>query len=229
MSFRNLVGMRFGRLKVISFSHKKKSGGYRERKSIIYWKCKCDCGKVKVLAAYALGPNRTKSCGCLLSDTMKKRMTTHGLSKTRLHTIWSGMRKRCYLPTTTRYECYGGRGIKVCEEWRNSFMAFHNWAIFNGYEKHLTIDRIDNDGDYTPDNCRWATRKEQMNNTSDNVRIEIDGEIYDAEGAANVVGLPPQILEGRWARGQRGADLFRPYKQRRDLKGRRKEAIRDKQ
>lgn len=103
-------------------------------------------------------------------------LTTHGLSKTRLHTIWHSMYCRCNYPTTNQYKNYGGRGIKICEEWEHNFLNFYNWAMANGYQDNLTIDRIDVNGNYEPSNCRWITRKEQCSNRTDNVFYTFNGE-----------------------------------------------------
>lgn len=100
----------------------------------------------------------------------------HGLKNTRLFSIWTNMKSRCYNKKSTNYNRYGGRGIKVCDEWRNDFKSFYDWAMSNGYEEHLTIDRIDNDGNYEPSNCRWATVKEQSLNTIKNRLVTIRGE-----------------------------------------------------
>lgn len=126
--------------------------------------CKCDCGKEKIVYYCNLIKNHTTSCGCKRSKNLKDIATTHGLSNTRLFRIWCEMKHRCYLKSDTNYFKYGARGIKVCEEWKNDFVNFYNWSINNGYKEDLTIDRIDNEEGYFPENCRWATYAQQNKN-----------------------------------------------------------------
>lgn len=137
------------------------------------WVCRCKCGTVKTLARQALVDGRSYSCGCSKKNEVHPN-TTHGMARSRLHQIWCSIKCRCrhgYGKSNT----YLKRHIGICDEWENSFINFYNWSVANGYADSLTIDRIDNDGDYSPDNCRWITIEEQQSNKSNTVFIEVDG------------------------------------------------------
>ena len=163
----DLSGKRFGRLTVLGLDH-------MNWNSISYWLCKCDCGNEVIVARHNLLRGTTKSCGCYSSEMSRDRLTKHGMTGQRLYTIWRGMRRRCIDENDNHYDRYGGRGINVCHEW-NDFETFHDWAMHNGYEPGLTIDREDNDGNYCPENCRWVTAMAQANNRSSNRRFTYNG------------------------------------------------------
>ena len=129
------------------------------------WICKCKCGNERIVRGSDLRLGKSKNCGCVNKARFKKIIFKHGLDGTRINRIYWGMKARCYNKNYHKYPNYGARGIKICDEWKNDFMAFYNWAINNGYADNLSIDRINNDGNYEPSNCRWATAKQQANNT----------------------------------------------------------------
>ena len=141
----------------------------------IVWKCKCDCGNDVLVTGCRLTSNHTRSCGCLLKEINRKKLTKHGKYNTRIYNIYDAMKQRCYNPRNSSYKYYGTKGIKVCDEWLNDFVSFYSWSIANGYKDNLTIDRINADEDYKPSNCRWATYKEQVENRKCNHWITYNG------------------------------------------------------
>lgn len=131
-----------------------------------YWKCRCTCGNVKIIRGADILNGKTQSCGCLQRERTSNANAKHRLHDSRLYNIWCGMKQRCFYKNHVRYHRYGARGITVCDEWKNDFQAFYDWSMSHGYADDLTIDRINNDGNYEPSNCRWATPKEQYKNQS---------------------------------------------------------------
>ena len=204
-TFVDLTGKRFGRYTVIS---RAESQTYRDCKRVrtrTMWNCKCDCGNVKVVSADALRGGHVVSCGCYKKEHDHTRCMTHGATvdrkRTRLYKIWDGMKARCYNPRKTYYPIYGGRGIEMCDEWHYSFESFRNWALANGYDDSLTIDRIDNDGNYCPENCRWATVSQQNNNKSTSHYLTYNGETKTIMQWAEATGFTFHAIYARLAKG----------------------------
>lgn len=199
--FVDLTGKRFNRLLVL-----RRTENYVDKRGVItaQWVCLCDCGKEKVLRTGDLTTGHYQSCGCLNRERLLQSHTKHGLGKTRIYHIYLGMMDRCYdEKNCSSYKYYGGRGITVCDEWHGGEGAkrFKEWAIKNGYKDGLTLDRIDCNGNYTPDNCRWVTYKTQNNNKRDNHYITIGEETKTAKQWADQVGMNYTTLLARLSHG----------------------------
>lgn len=166
------TGKRYGRLVVVRRVPAESIGAH--------WLCQCDCGETVVVKGGNLRTGDIQSCGCWNSEVSSARAlarnTTHGYSHHQLYEVWHGMKRRCCDPNQVWYENYGGRGISVCDEWANDAKAFVEWALENGYEDGLSIDRIDNNGNYEPCNCRFVTNRENQNNKRTNVCVRAFGE-----------------------------------------------------
>ena len=189
----DLTGQRFGHLTVI-----KRAGSQGKNTT---WLCRCECGKECIVQSSNLKNQKNISCGCNRRQLASKKFKTHGMAKTRLYKEWRRMKERCHLKTKDGYERYGGRGITVCSEWLNSFEAFRDWALANGYRDNLTLDRINVDGNYEPSNCRWATNSEQQSNKSSNRFITFDNRTQTLSQWARETGIRKDTLRCRLENG----------------------------
>lgn len=190
----DLTGQQCGRLLVME-----RTGSDKRRNAL--WLCQCECGERVTVRACDLKSGHTESCGCLKRERQRASVTTHGAAETRLYHIWEGMKSRCMNGSDRSYKDYGGRGITVCAEWENSFEAFRDWALENGYRDNLTIDRENNDGPYSPNNCRWATAKQQGNNRRSNRMIAHNGETHTLTQWAELTGIKYEALCQRLRNG----------------------------
>jgi len=189
MKPRNIIGLKFGRLTVISFSH-------RNHLHKRCYKCKCSCGNEKVIESQSITDGRTRSCGCLHDEVAGNRARTHGKSGSATHGIWQGMMNRCFTKSNEHYSRYGGRGITVCERW----LKFENFLEDMGERPDgLTIDRIDGNKNYSPDNCRWATWSEQRANQARNAFGTYQGETLCAAHWAKRINTSKTTI-ARWLR-----------------------------
>ena len=193
----DVTGERFGRLTAI---RRGKTGPNRA----VYWICQCDCGNTKEVALGNLKRGFVKSCGCLRKDNMAS--VTHGMSDTRIYHVYQDIKARCYNEKSNSYNNYGGRGIRMCDEWLRDPSSFIAWAYTNGFDENAprgvcTIDRINTDGNYEPSNCRWIDAREQANNRRTNVYIEFDGETHTLTEWAEITGIGRTTLSNRLKMG----------------------------
>lgn len=181
----DLTGQRFGMLTVIERAGNNSSGS-------ALWRCICDCNNETIVRTAVLNNGHTASCGC---QKLQSRLR-HGMNNTPLYSSWECMKARCNNPHNIGYSNYGGRGIQVCDEW-NDFVQFMEWANVNGYKEGLTLDRIDVNGNYEPDNCRWATKQEQANNRRTCIMITYFGETHSLKDWCRILNLPYSIIRTR--------------------------------
>lgn len=193
---KNLIGSRFGRLLVI-----KEAGRSKRREKL--WLCKCDCGNEKITPTSYLTSGDTSSCGCYRKESelnnLSKFWKKSSIKKEypRLYRIWIGMKTRCYNKNDKSYRYYGARNIKVCNDWKNNFIRFKDWAISNGYKDDLTIDRINVDGNYEPQNCRWITIQEQNNNKRNTIIVTLNRETNNIKYFSDKYNIEPQKIRDR--------------------------------
>lgn len=195
---RDLKGQKFGKLTVIDFAEIKNN--------YAYWNCVCDCGNKKIARGANLISGQTKSCGCLNSTNHTK----HREGKSRLYVIWAGMKQRCSNPRRRDYKNYGGRGISVCQEWQD-YLVFRAWALSSGYSDGLSIDRIDEDGNYCPNNCRWVNETVQRNNRTDSNKLTVNGDTKTATEWSAISGVSADRIRKRKRLGWSDEDaVFKP-------------------
>ena len=200
----DLMGKVFGRWTVLGFSH---CNG-----RVKYWQCKCACGTLKAVRQESLTSGRSTSCGCYhreLAAEIGNRSRTHGDFGTRLYGIWAAMKRRCLNQHTKFYRDYGGRGITVCDDWMK-YTKFNDWATSTGYVEGLSIERIDVNGNYCPENCMWIPRCKQCANRRNSVRIEYNGTQYSLREIADITGLKLRTIKGRYERGCSPDEIFDP-------------------
>ena len=190
-----MLGNKFGKLTVIEELKERSKNGHKQ------YKCLCECGNIKIVRGDTLKNGTSQSCGCSVG-------VMHGLSKSKLYKILNGMKNRCYNSNAYNYKYYGGRGITVCDEWLNEFMAFYDWAINNGYKDGLSIDRIDSNGNYDPTNCRWETSKQQCNNKRNNIKLTYNGKTQTLSQWAEEFGINYNTIATRYYRGWETKDIL---------------------
>lgn len=207
--FIDLTGKVFGRLTVVKRA--------ADRHKHVYWQCQCTCGNIVEIEGSSLKSGKSTSCGCFGKEQRLAANTKHNLSHSRIKRIYYDMRSRCYDSNTPKFKNHGGRGIVVCEEWmgEHGLEVFYDWAIKNGYQENLSIDRIDNNGNYSPDNCRWATTEEQNFNRRNNRLFEINGMSKHAKDWCAEYNVNINTFWQRDRKGLTGQDLIAPVKNRR--------------
>ncbi len=213
--YKDLIGMKFGKLAVMERTENYIS---RSGRKYTQYLCKCDCGRTFVAYSQMLLDGRTWQCGCETGHYMPRGEDRHGdASPTapghRLYALWCGIKRRCYYPKIPGYSDYGGRGIRMCDEWLNDYKAFRTWAIENGYDINVprgecTIDRIDIDGDYSPENCRFVDIATQNDNKSNVIHVEYHGETHNLKQWAEIFGINYTTLQNRYHCGYTGDKLF---------------------
>lgn len=196
----NLIGEKYGKLTVTE------SAGYgvdKDGKRYHLWKCICECGNSKIVNQHSLVTGGIKSCGCLRKRDYTQPTSNHGMSRTRIYHIYHGIKDRCLNENDMHYPEYGGRGICLCDEWqgKDGFLNFYKWSMNHDYDETLTIDRIDVNGNYEPDNCRWTSRSIQQMNKRNNARYVLYGEEYHINEIAEKYHISVNTLKGRLRKG----------------------------
>lgn len=203
-SLKNLVGMTFGRLTVIE-----RAGSDKHKNAL--WRCRCTCGNEIFVVSQKLLSGHTQSCNCLNREINSKRLTKHGKSSTKIYRTWCGIKNRCFDSTCEHYDCYGGRGVTIYDEWLD-FQNFYDYVsqLEHFEEPGYSLDRIDNNGNYAPGNIRWANQKTQQRNKRTNRIVEYEGVEMSLAEAAEKSGIKYNTLCNRLRHGDKGDKLFRP-------------------
>lgn len=207
--YNDLAGHSFGDVVVLGIDESSGGAGKHKR-----WVCECTlCGKKFTAESSHLKNGEITKCRVCAN---RSSATTHGSSKERLYRIWVGMKQRCYHKNNPNWAQWGGRGISICDDWGagtldiNGYLSFREWSLANGYDDSKSIDRINNDLDYNPTNCRWADRQTQNSNTRQNVQITIDGVTHTAAEWSRITGLKPDTIRQRFHHGKTGAAIIAP-------------------
>lgn len=190
---KDITGERFGRLVALHPDNSTRP----KSSTALFWKFQCDCGNTTIANGNEVRKGKIKSCGCFHNESVSKRFKKHGQSGSKLYDVWAAMKQRCYNPNNKDYKNYGNRGISMSTSWRNNFSEFEKWAHQNGYQERLSIDRINYNGNYEPNNCRWTNPTVQANNTRKNVVIEFRGKKHTVAEWAKILGITYSTLEGR--------------------------------
>lgn len=204
MKTEEMLGKKYGRLLITGFESEIKNGHYRT-----YLLCKCDCGADVRIRKDGVLNGAVVSCGCNKKEKAHfsglkhaQSCITHGMTKTRLFSIWRSMKARCYNKTCGGFQNYGGRGITVCDDWKNSFEKFRDWAISNGYKDNLSIDRINVNGNYEPSNCRWVTMLDQQSNKTTSHYITYQNKTLTLSQWSRELNIPTSTIYNRIRRGK---------------------------
>lgn len=203
---KDLSGQRFGRLVAVKPFGKNKYGN-------ILWLCKCDCGNEHIVSSGKLVQGKSKSCGCYRKENSTKLLEKHGITtggKPRTFIIWSGMKARCYNLKSTSYKSYGGRGIRICDEWlgKNGFKNFHEWAMANGYKEDFEIDRINGNGNYEPSNCQWIPKHENRTKQRNAKYFEVNGKTLNISQWCRELGISRSLAYKNLALGEKSFTNF---------------------
>jgi hypothetical protein len=189
----DITGQKFGKLTVLGRDYSYQSPKHTK------WFCKCECGNIKSIFRNSLISGRTQSCGCQMYKGKNGINKTHGMSNTRIYHEWASMKKRC-LPNTHDSKQYHDRGISVCDEWKKDFVSFYNWSMENGYNDSLTIDRIDNNKGYSPQNCRWVSIEKQQSNKTNTIYVIYNNQKYCLRSLCIEIGFPYKTAHRRYTK-----------------------------